>query len=258
VNGAGFCFGHVMHHRLRPVGNRFVYPAYFLRLRIGDERAIGRRFLSVDRFNLLSFHVRDHGARDGSPLGPWIRGRLRAAGLTFDPGDVWLHTFPRVLGYVFNPVSFFLCHDRAGGLRAVLAEVSNTFGEHHDYLLSRRDGGTIGPDDWLEAPKTFHVSPFFDIDGDYRFRFRVFDAAINVRIDYGDAQGTLLATAVGGRFAPLGAASVRRALTGYPLMTLGVIARIHWQAAKLWWRGVRFHRKPAPPETNTTHWETGR
>jgi len=141
--GARLYFGEVMHLRLRPAKNRFVYPVFFLRVPLSDPQSLRRPLFGVNRWNLFSFMFRDHGARDGSPPLEWIRALLSREGFEDVDGEVWLQTFPRVLGYVFNPVSFWFCHDRSGALRAILCEVSNTFGEHHHYLLAQPDGSPI-------------------------------------------------------------------------------------------------------------------
>jgi DUF1365 family protein len=245
-------FGNVMHSRLRPRRNRFRYRVFFLRVPVDRPEALERPLLSVERFNLFSFHRGDHGPRDGSALEPWIRALLAREGIDSADGEIWLQTFPRVLGYVFNPVSFWLCHDRAGALRAVLCEVNNTFGEHHNYLLAHPDHRPIVDGDRLAARKVFHVSPFCEVRGGYRFRFQFREGACAVRIDYHDADGLLLATAVSGRPAPLGTRNLLRAFVLYPWMTLGVILRIHWQALRLWLKGVPFHAKPFPPSEETT------
>ena len=162
--------------------------------------------------------------------------------------------FPRMLGYVFNPVSFWYCHDRAGDLVAVLAEVNNTFGERHNYLVAHADGRPIRAGETLDARKVFHVSPFMAVQGHYRFRFhaRPGDPRILARIDHADAGGDLLHTAISGRVLPLTAPRLARAFFGYPWMTLGVMARIHWQALRLWLKRVPFFSKPQPPFEETT------
>ena len=142
-------FGEVMHSRLRPRRNRFVYRVFFLRVRVDRLDTLRGPLFSLDRWNLFSLHRRDHGARDESELEPWIRGLLAHEGLDSADGEIWLQTFPRMLGYVFNPVSFWLCHDRAGALRTVLCEVNNTFGERHNYLLAHPDQRPILPGDRL-------------------------------------------------------------------------------------------------------------
>jgi DUF1365 family protein len=245
-------FGQVMHSRLRPQRNRCVYPVFFIRARIDRIDALRGSLFSLDRWNLFSLHRRDHGARDGSELEPWIRGLLGREGLDSANGEIWLQTFPRVLGYVFNPVSFWLCHDRDGRLRAVLCEVSNTFGERHNYLLAHSDQRPILPGERLTARKKLHVSPFCEVEGCYRFQFDLDRGACAVRIDYHDAHGLLLTTAVSGQGQALTTRSLARAFVRYPWMTLGVILRIHWQALRLWIKGVPFFRKPLPPVQETT------
>jgi hypothetical protein len=245
-------FGEVMHARLRPRVNRFRYPVFALRFALDRLQALPGPLLAVDRWNLFSIHRRDHGARDGSDLLPWIRDLLAREGLHAADGEVWLQTFPRVLGYVFNPVSFWFCHDRGGALRAVLCEVNNTFGERHNYLVAHPDQRPILPGDTLCARKVFHVSPFCALEGHYRFRFAVDSHACEVRIDYRDRQAPLLVTALRGASRPLTTGGLARAFVRYPWMTLAVIARIHWQALRLWAKGVPFFHKPPVPAQETS------
>ena len=251
---AQLCFGQVRHMRLRPVKNAFAYGTYYLRLPLHalGQGDFGGALFSRNRFNLLSFHDADHG--DGSSaLSEWIGALLAREGVSDADGDIWLQAMPRVLGFVFNPVSFWFCHRKDGALRAVLCDVRNTFGERHFYLLDT--GGAIANGAELAARKVFHVSPFCQVQGGYRFRFTRFartqgaarGEATLACIDYDDGAGVLLQTSVSGSAAPLSAASVMRAFFGYPLMTFGVVARIHLQALRLWLRRVPFHSKPVPP-----------
>jgi len=232
------CLGHVMHRRLRPAVNAFVYPVFYVQLPIRDLASAKNALFSIDRHNLLSFHSRDHGLRDGSPLLPWIEALLAQHGLPND-GEIVLQTFPRVLGFVFNPVSFWFCHDRAGQLVAILAEVNNTFGGTHSYLL-HRDGEALPDGAALQAEKRFHVSPFNDVEGGYRFRFQRQQRVQCCRIDYDDAQGEVLLTSISGQPQAWSATALLKAFLRMPFLTLGVIARIHWQALKLWLKGVPF------------------
>ena len=240
--------GEVRHRRLRPAANAFTYPTYFLLLPLRSLRAQPSPALARNRFGLLAFHDRDHGDGRGDALA-WIDELLLSEGVADAQGEVWLHTYPRVLGYVFKPVSFWYCHRLDGSLAAVVAEVNNTFGERHCYLL---DGPGLAWGRELRARKVFHVSPFCGVQGLYRFRFmRTADRTV-ARIDHDDELGALLQTSVSGRLQPLTAASARSAFFGMPLMSLGVIARIHWQALKLWSKRVPFFAKPALPDTFTS------
>ena len=238
----------VVHRRLRPRNNAFRYRVAYLCLGLEALDSAGGRWLKLDRPGLVSFRRADHGGRDGSDLKAWLKNVLYGHGLgEICDGDIVLMTMPRMLGYVFNPVSFWFCRDRSGALRAVLCEVNNTFGETHCYLVHHDDRRPIEPDCWLEGRKAFHVSPFLPVEGGYRFRFRLDREHVHVDVNYHDAQGLMLATSVGGRREALDDRSVLRRFLGNPTMTLAVIVRIHWQALHLWRKRARFYRKPAPP-----------
>ena len=247
------CFGAVMHERHVQAHNRFVYPTAFLRLPLSRLDTLRVPLLGIERAGVFSFRNRDHGARDGSALLPWIHALLRAQGLAeICDGEIVLQTMPRIFGFVFNPVSFWFCHDRAGALRVVLAEVSNTFGERHNYLVHHPDQRPIVSGDELRASKCFHVSPFFPLRGEYRFRFDTRGPAHVVHIDLWDDGQRQLGTCLAGRAEALDGRAMRKWLARQPFMTLGVVARIHWQALRLALRRVSFFRKPPPPIEETT------
>jgi uncharacterized protein len=234
--------GTVRHQRLRPASHAFAYRTYFLLLPLRALRAAPDAALARNRFGLIAFYDRDHG--DGrSDCLAWLDERLAAEGIADADGEVWLQTYPRVLGYVFKPVSFWYCHRRDGSLAAVVAEVNNTFGERHCYLL---EGAAWGRE--LQAAKALHVSPFCRVEGRYRFRFARTADRIVARVEHDDAQGPLLVTSVSGTLAPATAARQRRAFFGQPLMTLAVIARIHWQALHLLVKRVPYIAKPKSPD----------
>jgi DUF1365 family protein len=252
---AEICFGRVMHRRLRPAAHRLSYGAFFLRIPLSAWHKIDCPGLSRDRFNLMSVMTADYGPRDGTALDTWIRRLLAEHNLRSADGEIVLQTMPRVLGYVFNPISVWYCHDRDGNLRAALAEVSNTFGERHNYLLAHEDQRPIEAGDWLQAQKVFHVSPFCEVKGHYRFRFEQSADRAFAQIDYYDGPADddkLIVTTLHGTPHLLTGREVIRAFFGYPLMTLGVIVRIHWQALQLWLKRVPWFSKPAPPLTETT------
>lgn len=241
--------GTVMHRRNRPAANVFRYPAFCLRMPLSVLDALPALGLARNRPALVGFHDRDHGPRDGSSLDSWIREILARDNIDAG-GEIVLHAFPRMLGYVFNPVSFWVCHDRHGDVRAVLAEVNNTFGQSHHYLVAHADGRAIASGETLGARKVFHVSPFCEVKGHYRFRFHFGRERWLARIDYFDGPDhsePLLETSISGMAEPLDAPGVRALVWRYRWFTASVIARIHWQAAKLWWKRVPLFRKPAPP-----------
>ncbi len=235
--------GQVRHARLRPALNRFAYPTWFLLLPMRRLRVQPHAALARNRAALVSFHDRDHGDGRADCLA-WLDELLQREGVHDADGEVWLHTYPRVLGYAFKPVSFWYCERTDGSLAAIVAEVNNTFGERHCYLLQ---GAQLGYGRELRAAKVFHVSPFCSVEGDYRFRFMRTRERTVARVDHHDGAGALLQTSVSGALAPLTPARVREAFFGMPLMTLGVVARIHWQALRLWVKRVPFFSKPPAP-----------
>jgi DUF1365 family protein len=217
----------------------------------------------INRPGALSFFETDHG--DGRPLEQggavaWIDELLQREGIVDASGELWLQTYPRVLGYTFKPVSFWYCHraaeDQGGALRAIVVEVNNTFGERHCYVLNAPRYGAQ-----QRATKVFHVSPFNPVQGHYRFRFmrsaNDMQARIVARVDYYDdspavsdisLDAAVLQTSLSGRLQPITPATLRRALWRYPAMTLGVMLHIHMQALRLWLKKVPFFRKPAAPQ----------
>jgi DUF1365 family protein len=240
--------GQVRHRRLRPREHAFAYRSYFLWLPMRALRGQPCPALNRNGRGWLSFHDADHGDGGADALA-WLDGLLAAEGVADADGEVWLQTYPRVLGYVFKPVSFWFCERADGSLAAVVAEVNNTFGERHCYLL-RGPGLAWGREQ--RADKVFHVSPFCRIEGGYRFRFMRAGERVVARVEHDDADGTLLQTSLSGRLQPLTRASARAAFLAMPALTLMVVARIHWQALKLALKRTPFFSKPAPPERFVT------
>ena len=249
--------GPVRHRRLRPVGHAFRYDAMFLLLPMRSiAREPHRLAIPRNRFGALSFHDGDHG--DGrSDCLSWLQDLLAAQGIDDADGEIWLQTFPRVWGYAFKPVSLWYCERADGSLRCAVAEVNNTFGERHAYLLQPPAPGA--PMTWgaeYQAAKRFHVSPFCRVEGSYRFRFLRKADRLVLRIDHDDADGPLLQTSISGALRPLTRAAAWRALVRHPMHSLGVIARIHWQALRLWGKRVPVHRKPPAPDLFVTRTPT--
>lgn len=242
--------GHTWHGRKGAVENGFRYSVDYVLL--DAEKAVsGPTLFSRNRANFASVQDRDHGGAPRSGRGAaWARDVLDQHGIAAD--RLMLLTQPRLFGHVFNPVSFWLAY-RGEALHAVIAEVSNTFGDRHSYLCAKSDGSPITPEDRIAAHKVFHVSPFQPIEGGYVFRFDIGVERIGVWIDYGHERGGLIATLCGPRRRLTNGALVRSALRR-PFGARRVLALIHWQALKLWWKGARYRTRPEPPDTEVSRW----
>ena len=244
----------VVHTRFAPVRHGFRYRVGYLLLDIDRLSGLDQRLrlFAWNRAGLFSIHNRDHGPRDGSALRPWIEQTLREHGVEMAGGRVRLLCFPRILGYAFNPVSLWYCDYPDGRPAAVLCEVRNTFGEYHNYLLPPAPGGVF---DWQAThhkSKCFHVSPFLGNGGNYAFRVRAPGQRLSLHIREFTAGQAVLAAGISGHVRPLEDADLLRLFVAMPLMTFRIFAMIHWQALKLWWRGVPVYRKPPPPRRQTS------
>ena len=253
------CRGRVMHARLKPFIHRFVYRVFCIRLRVDQMTKLpdfNSWLFGFDKKRIVSFQSRDHGARDGSDLVVWLSKTLNESGITFETGPIWLQCFPRVLGYVFNPVSFWYVHDKQGTLRVLVAEVNNTFGQRHQYVLTAAKLGVIQQDSALECRKVFHVSPFCEVEGTYRFTLSRRGTQERMAIDYYDAIDhpvALLKTAIVVQAMPFTTRALLASVLAMPMMTLGVMWRIHLQAFKLWRKGAQYHPVPPLPNQEVTN-----
>ena len=232
--------GRVMHARLRPFHHRFAYRVFTMLLDLDELPQLDRRMrlLAHNRAGLFSFHDSDHGPRDGSPLRPWIEARLADAGIELDGGPVRLLCFPRVLGYVFNPLTVWFCHGRDGVLRAVLYEVSNTRGERHGYVVPIADAAAAHTH---RAEKAFYVSPFIGMDATYRFRLRGPGERLDMLIRQDVADGPQLVASLAARERPLNDRALARLFFSHPVLTQKVTGAIHWEALRLWLKGAKIH-----------------
>lgn len=237
--------GETYHGRRGGVKNAFRYSIDYVLLDAEAEVETPALF-ARNGGGVMSLHDSDHGGPPHAGRGaPWVREVLAAHGLDVT-GRIDLLAQPRVLGHVFNPVSFWLCHDDGGVLRVVIAEVTNTFGDRHSYLCHHDDLREIVKADTIMATKIFHVSPFQPVEGGYVFRFDIQPDSIGIWIDYSQGNGGLIATLTGQR-KPLGNGSILRAVLRRPFGSRRVLALIHWQALKLWWKGAGYRPRPAPP-----------
>jgi uncharacterized protein len=242
--------GVVTHHRRRPREHRLTYRIWSMLIDLDEMEALDRqlRWFSLDRFNLVAFRQRDRGAGSGD-LRNDVRNQLRDAGLPAD-GPIRFFTMPRVLGQAFNPLSIYFCHHRNGDIAAILWEVDNTFGERHAYLIPAiaDEAGVIRQ----ACGKDFFVSPFMDMNLTYRFRVRTPGEHFALQIEVDDAVGLILsAHHVAARQTLSDGALLGLALAA-PLQALAVLGGIHWEALKLWLKGVKLRVKPAPPTTPIT------
>jgi hypothetical protein len=235
-----------VHARLTPFRHRFAYRLWWLRSDI-DAPPRGLLF----RLGVLGVAARDHAARDGSAMRPWVEARLAEAGLHDCAARVELLAIPRLCGWVFNPISLFLCRRADGALGGVIYEVKNTFGDQHAYVARIDGDGTATH----AAAKRLHVSPFFDMAGGYRFALADGDDRFSLVIRYGTPDAPRLIASISGRYTQATTPALLGAMAGMPLVTLKVIGLIHWQALKLWRRGARFHRRPdaSPAIASITH-----
>lgn len=228
--------GVVTHVRTRPVRRKLRYRVAQTLLDLDELPRLDSdlRWFGHNRAALFSFHDRDHG--DGShDLRGWVTARLADAGCRFRPGAIQVLCMPRILGHVFNPLSVYFCHDEDGRLMATVYEVNNTFGDRHSYVMAVDDPAAPVRQ---RCDKAFYVSPFLPMDLRYDFTLSPPDEGVKVQVAASDAQGLLLDAWFAGRRQALGDPQLLRSLAAFPLMTLKVVAAIHWEALRIWLSGI--------------------
>jgi len=246
--------GRVMHQRLKPRRHRLSYRMFFLLLDLDEIDSLAARLwlFSRNRFNFFGFVDRDHGDGSGGSLKAYVERQLDLAGIETNGGPVRLLAVPRMLGYAFNPLSIYFCYRQQGGLAAILYEVNNTFGERHTYLIPVEDCEGKGPVE-QHCAKRLYVSPFNGMSMQYRFRIGPPEESVSLHITGSDGQGPLIVASFSGRRRALTDATLAGAFLAYPLLTVKVIAGIHWEALRLWAKGMRLHERPATPDRPVTH-----
>ena len=241
--------GSVMHARLKPKPHRFSYRVFSLLVDLDRLGAAARQswLFSVNRFNLLAFHERDFGEGAARGLREHVDALLRQAGLGQSCARVLLLCYPRLFGYAFNPLAIYYCLDEAGEPCAMIYEVRNTFGQKHSYVAPIRCGDLDVRGVHQQCDKLLYVSPFLGMAMRYRFRLSRPGESLRVRILENDSDGPILAATFSGRREALSTPGLLRALLAVPLLTFKVVAGIHYEAFRLWWKGIAVKRRPAPP-----------
>lgn len=241
--------GKVMHARLKPFGHRFKYRVFtclFDLDALKNADGLSRAF-SLDRFNLLSFYEKDHlPVGDGRSLRDYASTLAEDAGCA-RPARILLLAYPRILGFVFNPIANYFCYDDNGDLAAVIYEVRNTFGERHSYVCKVEDGQLNDAGLRQERNKVFYVSPFMDMKLRYHFRVLPPCDEVKIRIFETDGPDPILSATFYGTAKPFNTANLMGQVARLPLMTLKVVAGIHWEALKLWIKGAKYRSRGKPP-----------
>ncbi len=239
--------GEVMHQRVRPRRHGLRYRVFSMLLDLDELPSLeaSSRLFGYNCWAVLSFWDADHGDGRAGTLRDWVNAHLSRSGCFEQGMRIGVLCYPRMFGYVFNPLTVYFCHAADGELRAILYEVSNTFGERHTYVIP----AAVDADGFVrqDCAKALYVSPFLPMACHYRFKIAPPAETVTIRIDESDAEGPLLVAAFTGARRPFSDRALIGALLRYPLMTLKVTAGIHWEAARLWKKGVPVHRHRAAP-----------
>jgi len=234
--------GLVTHKRFKPKKHFFSYKTFSLLINLNEIENLQRRikFFSYNKFNILSFYNIDHGPRDGSSLTKWVKKNLNKAKININGGTIMLFCFPRFFGYVFNPLSIFYCYDKHKKLKAVLYEVKNTFNEQHTYLFKNNPSSKLI---LHKCSKKFYVSPFIEMKTFYNFRLSKPGNNIDILIKQNDSKGPLLIARQLGRKINLNSQNLLFEFLKHPLMSFKIIFAIHFEAFRLWTKGIKFIKK---------------
>jgi len=242
--------GFITHKRFKPKRHFFTYKTFSLLIDLDEIDNLGKKikFFSYNKFNFLSFYDIDHGPRDGSSLINWVRNTLDNAKIDIGPGTIKLLCYPRFFGYVFNPLSIFYCYDKNSQLKAILYEVKNTFNEQHTYVfsVSSHSSNLI----LHRCDKKFYVSPFMEMETFYNFRLLNPGKTLNIFIRQRDNEGTLLTACQIGKRVEMSSKNLLLQFIKHPLMSFKVILAIHFEALRLWIKGVKFVKRKIKMRNN--------
>ena len=243
--------GKVIHKRFKPKKHFFKYNVFSLFLDLSEIKEIDKRisFFSYNKFNLISFYEKDHGERNGSSLTKWVKNNLKRSGLNTKHIKIKLLCYPRILGYVFNPLSIFFVYNSKSSLIAILYEVKNTFGDQHTYVFRTKFSEKKIQNN---CEKKFHVSPFMDLSSRYYFKILEPQNKLSVVIDQRDKEGKLLYASQDGLKSELSAKNLILSYIKHPLMTFKIISAIHFEALRLWVKGIKLIKKEKKIKNNIT------
>ena len=243
--------GKVIHKRFKPKEHYFNYSVFSLLIDLSELRKIDQEisFFSLNKFNLISFHEKDHGERDGSSLEEWVKKNLEQNKIATVDIKIKLLCYPRIFGYVFNPLSIFFVYNQNDKLISILYEVKNTFGEQHTYVFKVEGQNKLIQNN---CSKKFHVSPFIEMDCNYFFRILNPEQKLSVAIDQYDQEGKILFASQDGERSDLTSKNLMNSYLKHPLMTFKIISAIHFEAFKLWIKGIKFIKKKFKIKNNIT------
>ena len=243
--------GKVIHKRFKPKEHYFKYSVFSLLIDLSELRKIEQEisFFSLNKFNLISFYEKDHGERDGSSLEEWVKKNLEQNKIETVDIKIKLLCYPRIFGYVFNPLSIFFVYNQNDKLKSILYEVKNTFGEQHTYIFRIDQHQNVFKHD---CSKKFHVSPFIEMNCKYFFKTQLPDEKISVIIDQHDNEGKILYASQDGKRSNLTSKELLKSYINHPLMTFKIILAIHFEAFKLWSKGIKFIKKKIKLKNNIT------
>ena len=244
--------GNVVHKRFKPKTHYFKYKVFSLLVDLSEIDSLDKdlKIFSYNKFNIVSFYDKDHGARDGSSIKNWVIENLKRNNIDTNNIQIKLLCYPRIFGYVFNPLSVFYIYDKSSNLISILYEVKNTFGEQHTYIFK-----TNISDNLIQhmCKKKFYVSPFIEMDCIYFFRLLKPSNKISVKIDQNDQDGKILYVSQDGVRSEINNINLIKSYLKHPLMTFKIILAIHFEAFKLWSKGAKFIKKKIKIKNNITN-----